>query len=275
MKALIENSMPDLIACTQAFPCGMVADYKTTFKSGIPLVGVLTDFYPHSYWIYETVDRYIVASDEAKAKLIENGIPPDRINIFGIPLDISFAERSDLSSIRQRLGLVKGITTILIMGGSGGLGPIKKMVASLNRISSDIQIIVVTGTNSKLCTQLNRHIKNFKKKIVIIGYADNVNELMSISDLVVTKPGGLTVSEALAKGLGIVIINPIPGQEAKNTQFLLQKQAAIKAANEEELAILVDTLCRMPYKVEAMKKASANLGKPHAAQDIAKMIMEL
>jgi len=275
MKALIEDFKPDVIACTQAFPCGMVADYKKTFDSNVSLIGVLTDFYPHSYWVYESVDRYFVPSKEAKVKLLEDGVSQEKVFIFGIPIDISFKDVPNKEKAFERMGLEENVTTLLVMGGSTGLGPIKKTISALDRIDSKIQIIVVTGTNTRLQGYIKRRSRRFSKRIEAIGYADNMNELMSISDMIITKPGGLTVSEALTKGLAIVIIDPIPGQEAKNTQFLLQNKVAIKAANEEELAILVESLCSMPSKLEAMKKASAGLGKPDAAIDIAKAILEL
>ena len=273
MKALIEEFKPDAVACTQAFPCGMVADYKTSFNSDLKLYGLLTDFYPHSYWVYEAVDNYVVASEEAKSKLIENGVSPSKIQIYGVPIDIRFNGPHSDKNIHERLGLDKNEKTILIMGGSCGLGPIKRIIYTLDRIESDIQTIVVTGTNSKLNSYLRRKAKRLNKKLVALGYADNVSELMGISDMIVTKPGGLTVSEALVKQLPIIIINPIPGQESKNTEFLIKQKAAIKAANEHELAILVDNLCGSPAKLEAMKKSAAALGQPESALNIAKMIL--
>ncbi|NQT89833.1 MAG: UDP-N-acetylglucosamine 2-epimerase [Candidatus Omnitrophica bacterium] len=275
MRTLIEDFRPDAIACTQAFPCGMVADYKVTYGSDVPLVGVLTDFYPHSYWVYEAVNRYAVASDEARLKLLQDGVSPEKVAVFGIPIDAAFKISLDKDKSLERLGLDKDAKTILIMGGSTGLGPIKRIVATLDRIGPKIQMVIVTGTNTKLQGYLNRRVKNFKNKIQVIGYADNMNELMTASDMIITKPGGLTVSEAMAKGLPMIIINPIPGQEAKNTQFLLQQKVAVKADNEEDLAILVENLCYNPSKLEAMRAAASAIGKPESAYNIAKMILEL
>ena len=275
MKSLIEDFNPDVIACTQAFPCGMVADYKTSFNKNIPLVGILTDFYPHSYWVYEAVDKYVVASNDAKVKLIENGVSNKKIEVFGIPIDRRFGVKEDQSPLLKKLGLDKSSKTILLMGGSGGLGPIRKILAYLDRIRADIQIIVVTGTNHKLYKYIQRKAKKLKKKVVVLGYCDYVDKLMSISDIIVTKPGGLTVSESLAKGLPMIIINPIPGQESKNTEFLLSKKAAIKARNEDELAVLIENLCSVPTKLNAMREAATELGKPESALNIAKMILEL
>ena len=143
------------------------------------------------------------------------------------------------------------------MGGSGGLGPIKRIVTALDRINTDIQIIIVTGTNAKLYTYFNRRIGRFRNKVLVAGYANNISEYMTISDLVITKPGGLTVSEALSKSLPIVIVNPIPGQEAKNTQFLTQKRVAVRADNEEELAVF-QQIVALPERqpAEMIKEAS-------------------
>jgi len=275
MQALLDDFKPDVIACTQAFPCGIVADYKATYNSKFSLVGVLTDFYPHSYWVYETIDKYVVASEDARTKLITNGVAPDKISVFGIPINMDFQNHPDVTNLKKNYGLTDDLKTVLIMGGSGGLGPIKRIIASLERVNTRVQALVLTGTNTRLHTHLRRIAPKLKNKIVPIGYTNDINRLMGIADMVVTKPGGLTVSEALAKGLPIIIINPIPGQEAKNTQFLLKEQAAIKADNEEELSILIENLCAMPSKLEVMKDAASRLGKSKSAFNIAKMMLDL
>lgn len=275
LKALLDDFQPDTVICTQAFPCGMVADYKVTFNSTIPLVGILTDFYPHSYWIYDAVNRYVVASEEARARLIENGVAADRISILGIPIDISFNAPLNRQQVIKRLGLEESAKTILVMGGSGGLGPIKGIVKVLDKVNSKIQIIVVTGNNTRLQSYLQARIKKFNKRVRLVGYADNMNELMGVSDILITKPGGLTVSEALAKALPIIIVNPIPGQEAKNTQFLLQKKAALKVDHINEMAHLVESICNAPSRLKALKEAAAALGRPESTLDIARMILEL
>jgi processive 1,2-diacylglycerol beta-glucosyltransferase len=275
MKNLIEDFSPDVVACTQAFPCGMVADYKSTFKKDLPLVGILTDFYPHSYWIYDAVNIYVVASDDAKDRLIANGVPPGKIQVLGIPIDIRFNYQYDKTGIYKGLGLDETKKTVLIMGGSGGLGPIKRIVFAFNRISHDIQIVVVSGTNSRLNAYLRRRIKRINRKIVIIGYTDNIDELMSIADIIITKAGGLTVSEALAKKVPIIIINPIPGQESKNTEFLLKQGAAVRASNEHEAVILVDNLCEGNVKLEDMKRNTEKIARPYSAINIAKTLLEI
>jgi processive 1,2-diacylglycerol beta-glucosyltransferase len=275
MKNLIEDFSPDAIACTQAFPCGMVADYKQTYGAGIPLVGVLTDFYPHSYWIYEAIDKYAVASADAKDRLLANGVIADKVYISGIPIDIKFSRVIDKDLIYGKLGLDRSKKTVLVMGGSQGLGPIRRVVFSLDRICSDMQMIVVSGTNNRLYNYLKRRIKKFNKPVALLGYVDNTDELMSIADMIVTKPGGLTVSEALSKSTPIVIVNPIPGQESKNTEFLIKQGAAVKASNEREVAILVENLCSTAPKLEDMKKSAERIARPDSAIDVANMLLEI
>ena len=275
LKSLLDSFKPDTIVATQAFPCGIVADIKKTFNLNVPLVAVLTDFYPHSYWIYDAVDRYVVATEEAKQRLIHDGICEDKIRIYGIPIDIKFSRRKPKEQIRNGYGLDPASRVVLVMGGGGGLGPIKVIISTLEKLTFNIQIIVVTGSNEKLYKYLIRRANRFKKKILVFGYTDNVDELMEISDIIITKSGGITVSEALAKSLPILIVNPIPGQEAKNTKFLSASGAAIKADNQMELATLLENLFSMPSKLKVMSEAAAKIGKPSSASDIATMILSL
>jgi len=219
---LLENFHPDTVVCTQAFPCGMVADYKTAHNLKIKLVGVLTDYAPHSYWLNEGVDHYIVPSQETKDRFIKKGVSPDKIKVYGIPIRSKFSAPLDKKIIADKLGLDLNIPTILIMGGGQGLGPIKEAVTSLEASALPLQMIVISGINRKLVSWLRRKLSTSRKKILFYEYANNVEELMHISTMIVTKPGGMTTSESLAKGLPMVIINPIPGQEMRNTDFLVK-----------------------------------------------------
>ncbi len=275
LKILIDDFKPDVVVATQAFPCGIVADLKKSFNLDISLVGVLTDFYPHSYWMYESVDRYVVASEQAKQRFIRDGISEDKVKIMGIPIDVRFSENKPKGPIKERLNLALNKRVVLIMGGGGGLGPIKAIVSILQKLSADIQIIVATGTNRKLYKYLVKRAPRFKKRLIPLEYSDNIEELMEISDIIITKPGGITVSEALAKSLPILIINPIPGQEAKNTKFLVKSGAAVKAENETELLALAENLFTMPSKLKTMAEAAGKISKPKSALDIAGMVLNL
>ena len=275
LKTLLDEFRPDGVICTQAFPCGLIADYKKTFDLDMPLIGVLTDYAPHSYWIFDRVDKYIVPSPETGQKLIDNGVDPARIMQYGIPIDTKFRNKPDGSVICNSLGLSADAPIVLIMGGTQGLGPIRELVMLLNRSHLDFQMIIAAGTNKKLFRWLERHKRSFRKKSALLPFADNVDELMQVSSVIVTKPGGVTTAEALAKGLPMIIVHPLPGQEAMNTKFLLKEGVAVKAENPADVAILLDELLYNRAKLQQMRDRARNLSRPDSSADIAKLMLEL
>lgn len=275
LKVLLEDFRPDAVVSTQAFPCGMIADYKKNLGLRLPLFGVLTDHAPHSYWIFESIDYYIVPSEMSRAHFIKNGVSDGKIKIFGIPIEPKFARKCDKEKIRRKIGLGAASPTILIMGGSQGLGPVEGIVNALEHLEISFQLIVVCGINKRLEKSLSRKKKKFRKKMFVMGHVNNVDELMDVSDLIVTKPGGLTTSEALSKDLPMIIIHPIPGQEAKNAEFLLQQGVAVKAEDSTDIAALARELFLDNVKLNEMRKRAAELKKPNAAVDIAKLVLAL
>jgi processive 1,2-diacylglycerol beta-glucosyltransferase len=275
LKSLFDQFQPDVIICTQAYPCGMVAEFKRAYRSKIPLIGVLTDYVPHSYWLYDNVDYYICPSEEIGLRLVKKGVPSSKIQPLGIPFDPDFTMPVNKTRIFEKLSLNPQVKTILIMGGGQGLGPIKPIIKSLEKVKPDIQEIVVTGTNKKLYKTLKRSLKNYKKKICLLGYANNINELMSISDLVITKPGGITTSEALSKRLPMLIIKPIPGQETNNSEYLTQQKAAINITNPKTINLIVEDILINPEKLKRISESCGKISKPNAGIDIARFILSL
>lgn len=275
LKNLFDKFNPDAVLCTQAFPCGMVADFKKTYGSDIPLLAVLTDYVPHSYWIYDAVDYYITPSEEVSQCLVKKAVAPNKIKPLGIPFDPKFNEDITKANLIQKLKLKPDIPNILIMGGGQGLGPIKTIIRSLEKVKREIQEIVVAGTNKKLYKSLKRRIKKYKKRILLFGYVDNINELMSISDIIITKPGGVTTAEALAKKIPMIIIKPIPGQEASNTNYLISKGAALKIDKPKEAGILIEELLAEPEKLIRMRESAQRISKPNASFDIARLVLDL
>jgi len=273
LAKLFKKFTPDIVICTQAFPCGMVADYKKANNSNIKLIAVLTDFVPHAYWIYDTVDYYITPSDEVSNRLISKGVPASKVKSMGIPFDPKFNVPVDKNKIYQKLRLDPKKNTVLIMGGGQGLGPIKTIVKSLEKVKTDFQEVIVTGTNRKLYRSLKKKTKTYKKRIHLLRYVDYVNELMSISQVIVTKPGGITTSEALSKKLPMLILKPIPGQEENNTLFLTSRKAAVRITKPKEITHLVEDLFSDENKLKAMSEAAGRLSKPEASTDIAKLAL--
>jgi processive 1,2-diacylglycerol beta-glucosyltransferase len=272
---LFDKFTPDIVICTQAFPCGMVADYKKTCNSDIKLIAVLTDYIPHSYWVYDDVDLYITPSDEVSRRLILKGVPAEKIRSLGIPFDPKFNAHVDKEKIYHKLALNPDLKTVLVMGGGQGLGPIKTIVKALEKVKCDFQEVIVTGTNKKLYRSLKKKAKRYKKRIHLLKYVDYINELMTISQVIVTKPGGITTSEALSKKLPMLILKPIPGQEESNTVYLTGKKAAIRITKPKEITHLIEDLFTDSHKLKAMAEAAGHLDKPHAAMDIAKLALTL
>jgi processive 1,2-diacylglycerol beta-glucosyltransferase len=273
LKPLIDEFKPDVVVCTQAFPCGMVADYKMTHQLGLTIIGVLTDYAPHLYWLHEGVDYYVVPSQEACDRYLKEGVPAQRIKILGIPIRTKFSENTGADNIARKLGLDLKIPIILIMGGGQGLGPMKEAVKSLVRLGRSLQLIVICGTNVKLVRWIRKIQRRTNKKIIFYDYASHVDELMEISTLIVSKPGGMTTSECLAKGLPMVIVDPIPGQEERNSQFLVNQGIAIRVDDKHHIARQIDALLNDPKQLAAMKQAALKNGKPMAAENIARLIL--
>ncbi|MDD5408699.1 MAG: glycosyltransferase [Candidatus Omnitrophica bacterium] len=275
LKKLFDNFNPDMVVCTQAFPCGMVADYKKACGLSLPLVAVLTDYIPHSYWVYDTVDYYITPSEDVSERLQRKGVDPGKIKPYGIPFDHKFNQKLNSEEIFRKLNLNPHKPVVLIMGGGQGLGPIKTIVKSLEKVKQDIQELIITGTNKKLYRTLKRKIRGYKKEIHLFGFVQNIHELMHISKVIISKPGGVTTAEVLSARLPMVIVKPIPGQEINNTNFLTHKGAAIKVDDPKEVYRVIDELLEDRVKLERLRQAAAEIAKPNASMDVARLLLSI
>lgn len=166
------------------------------------------------------------------------------------------------------------IPVILVMGGGQGIGPIKTIVKALAQLTNDFQLVVLAGTNKKILRSVRKVKFTHGQKIMVLPHVENVHELMEIASFVVTKPGGMTTAEALVKGLPMVVVNPIPGQEARNTELLLEKGIAIKVEDLETVGQQIKGLLNSPERLEAMRRAAKSHGRPEAAMDIARLALE-
>lgn len=273
LRKLIDWYKPDIIVCTQAFPCVAMAEYKRINHCDIPVVGVVTDYGVHSYWADTNVDLYIVPNQEGRDKLIELGIDGGKIHIVGIPILPKFCTELDAKKLRKNFGVNNGNPISLVMGGSQGMVSMDDIVKNIIRLPLDMHLIVVCGVNKALYKKLQKIRTRHKMHMHLYSYVNNIEELMSVSDLIITKPGGLTVAESLAKGLPIIIINPLPGQEAKNTEFLVRHNAAIKATDSRDVARRVSDLISNPGILTGMKQSISNLARPRAALEIAERLI--
>ena len=190
---MLAGFQPDAVVCTQAFACGVIASWKPATGNDSPaLVGVLTDFVAHRYWAHEKVDLYIAPSEETKQTLISQGVPPGRIKAHGLPVGEKFTCPVDKAAVLKTLGLKPDLPKVLVMGGSLGLGPMKSVIRKLNKLPQPFDIIAVTGKNDELKERLSRKGRKLRHHTTIFGFVENVHELMSIAEMVVTKPGGIT-----------------------------------------------------------------------------------
>jgi len=274
-QSLLESFKPDAIVCTQAFPCGLVADMKKSDNLSVPLIGVMTDYSPHSYWIYDQVDYYIVPSDQAKEKLSQNGIAREKILNYGIPIDPKFCVNGKREQTFRQYALDPHSPVVLVMGGSQGLGPIWKVVKALERSELSLQMLILCGNNKRLYRRLKRRENRFRKKTLVFDFVDQVDAFMEISTLLITKPGGVTTAEALAKEVPLIILDPIRGQETSNANFLIEEGLAVKAQDEQEVIVLVRELLSQPAKLREIKRRIESHKRPASALEIAKFILSL
>jgi processive 1,2-diacylglycerol beta-glucosyltransferase len=258
---------PDAIICTHFLPCELLCEIKKKGKINIPLYVIVTDYETHQFWIYENVDRYYVANRLCAWQLENSNIPKKNIVVSGIPVDPVFSKAKSKRNILTRYGLDKNIFTVLILGGGFGVGRIEELVKSLIKVKKHLQILVVTGHNKKLFKAV-KNIETPAHKIKVFGHIDNIDELMHISDVLISKPGGLTVSEAMVKNLPVIIINPIPGQEEANSDYLLQEGAALKLNNLGLIHYIIENILKNPGILTKIKKNLKAIAHPQSAINI-------
>jgi processive 1,2-diacylglycerol beta-glucosyltransferase len=273
---LLREYHPDLIVCTHFLPAEIVSWLKAKERLSSRQAIVVTDFDVHAMWLVHHYEHYFVAIDEARAYLTALGLPPKKISVTGIPIDPVFAVRKDKAAMRQKHGLDQDRTTILLSAGGFGVGSVDALVAALLNLEHRAQVVAICGRNEELKKRLARVAARIKPEANVqikpIGYTTEIDELMSAADVVLGKPGGLTTSEALAKGLVFVIVNPIPGQEERNSDHLLEAMAAIRCNNLPVLAYKVDRLLADPQRFAKMQKNSRDLGRPNAAMEIVRKL---
>ena len=269
----LQKFKPHVVLCTHYMPLEIMGRFKAKARrEPLPVtVSVVTDFEAHALWMEPAVDLYCVAADETKARLVARGAPPEAVAVTGIPVAAKFSSPVDPGQVRRRLGLRDDLPTLLVLSGGFGLGPVAQILSELNKLEQPLQLLVVCGRNEELRRELA--LQDHRHPAHVLGFVSNMQELMAVSELVITKPGGLTTSEALAMGKPIFVLNPIPGQEAANSDFLLEHGAAAKANRMEDLPYRLGKLLGSP-KLAEMAAAARALGKPQAAADICRQVLK-
>jgi processive 1,2-diacylglycerol beta-glucosyltransferase len=276
---LLREYQPEMIICTHFLPAEIVSWLKAKERIASRQAIIVTDFDAHAMWLCHHYEQYFVALDETRAYLEALGIPHDKLTVSGIPIDPVFALPKDKQAMRAKHGLRPDRPTILISAGGFGVGAIDQMVSSLFQLKHPAQIVAICGRNQELKRRLDKLAASRASvahiNLTVTGYTTEMDEYMAASDLALGKPGGLTTSEALAKGLVFVIVNPIPGQEERNSDHLLEAGAGIRCNNLPVLNWKIDRLLDDPARFAAMQANSRRLARPNAARDIVNRLLAI
>ena len=273
MEKYITEYNPTAIVCTHATPAGLVAHLLQKKKLTIPVIAVVTDFVVHRLWIYPEIKNYVVANEAMGDFLTLYGIEQSSIAVMGIPVDEKFSLVPDTEHIVKELSLDPQCKTILIMGGGGGMLPMDEIVLCCEAIDTDLQIIAVAGHNTSIYNKLLTIKPKLRQRVEVLGYVDNISELMAIADLIISKPGGVTTAETLCRGLPMIIYRPIPGQEEGNTHYLTNCQAALRADSLKEIQGMIKKLfIEEPKMLMTLQQNSLKLSQPQSANKIAEYV---
>jgi processive 1,2-diacylglycerol beta-glucosyltransferase len=268
----LKQENPSIALCTHFLPSEILVYLRKKRILNIPVGVVVTDWDAHAMWLSRNVDWYFVACEETKVYLSALGIPSETIFVTGIPIDLIFGVEKPKRETRLHLGLDPDKTTLLVSPGGFGVGPVESLVWALHGIEHPIQIVVVCGRNRKLEDRL-KSLSGTHHPMHAIGFTTEMDSWMAASDLLVGKAGGLTSSEAMARGLVLVIVNPVPGQEERNTDHFLEEGVAIRCNNLPALAYKIDSLLADKERFSRMQQAVRGMAKPHAASEIASIVL--
>ena len=271
---VVEHEHPDAVVCTHFLPVEALAPRRGLGRMRVPLYVVITDFTAHPMWAYPHVDRYFVASDEVADELNGHGVPRERIEVTGIPVDPRFARTIGREAARSRMRLDPAAPAVLVMGGGSGVGPMGDLARALAQLPSRPQLVVACGTNLRLLRDVESLGRQTAGRVRALGYSNEIDVLLEAVDVVVSKAGGLTCAEALIKRTPLVVFRPTPGQEVRNAQYLESGGAAVHADTIENVATTVERWLADPAARERVRANAGHLARPLAAETIARRVLE-
>jgi len=269
---LLKQENPKLALCTHFLPAEILVHLRKEKVFNIPIGVIVTDWDAHAMWLLHNVDWYFVACEETKVYLSALGIPPESIYVTGIPIDPVFGIEKPKRETRIRLGLDPDRITLLVSVGGFGVGPVESLVRAIQEVQHPVQVVIICGRNARLESRL-KNLPEARHPMKIIGFTSEMDSWMAASDLLVGKSGGLTSSEALARGLVLVVVNPIPGQEERNSDHFLEEGVAIRCNNLPALPFKIDTLLSDKERFSRMRQAVKLLARPHAASEIVSIVL--
>ncbi len=271
LKDYIRNFAPDVVIGTHSYACMLMTYLKEKGEITCPTYGIVTDFTVHPFWESTDIDYYVTPTPLLNNQMNRKGIPTEKILPLGIPIKEAFASKIPKAEARQLLGIDDKMT-ILIMMGSMGFGNLVKQLESIDMLQQDFQVLCVCGNNQKGKRNIDKHI--WRKKVMTYGFIHNVDMLMDAADCIITKPGGLTTSEFLAKRLPGILMNPIPGQEDRNMEFLVNSGAAVMVTNTFSIDEALYELLNNPWRMELLEKSVEHLSHPNSTRDLCEFILD-
>ena len=266
---------PDLAINTHFLPASIIAHLRKERKCQFPHVTVTTDFEVHRMWVNQPCDHYFTATDDGAAGLAAWGVERDHITPTGIPIHPVFSEPKDRAALHGKHGTSGELPVVLQLAGGFGVGPIAQIHQAIIEVEQPMQLIVVTGRNAEAREQLAAMPRSPRHRVQVLGFTDQMDELMALANVVVSKPGGLTTSETLARGAAMLIVDPIPGQESRNSDFLLENGAAIKANSLPSVTYKLNRLLADPARLAQLRANALRLGRPRAAYDVVQRSMQV
>ncbi|MDP9107917.1 MAG: galactosyldiacylglycerol synthase [Pseudomonadota bacterium] len=273
LRKEIDTLQPDAIICTHFLPAELLSRMLRSGRLRCPVWVQVTDFDLHRLWVQDGMQGYFAANDEVAFRMQAQGIASESIHVTGIPIMPAFDPPPQRAACAAQFGIDATRTTILLMGGGAGLGSLDTVAAQLLALPGDFQLIVMAGKNQAALQALQSLAQAFPGRLLAQGFTDQVERLMACADLVITKPGGLTTSECLALGLPMIVNAPIPGQEERNADFLLEQGVALKAFDFVTLAYRVRYLLAHPERLAEMRSKALALGRADAAQRVLQTVL--
>ena len=259
---------PDVAICTHFLPPALLDRERRKGRLRARILTVVTDFEVHGMWLGAPSDHYFVANDEARAHLEALGISSATVTVSGIPTHPVFGEKKDRNAMRRKHGLATDLPSILLSAGGFGAGNAQRLIEKLLQANVAAQIIAVCGKSEELKASIEKMAAG-SDRVKAIGFTREMDELMSAADLMIGKPGGLTTSESLIKGLGWVVVNPIPGQEERNAIYLLEQGVGVWSDDLYTLAFKVRHVLEDPGRLEGMRRNALRIARPDAAKIVA------
>jgi len=274
LRSAIAEFAPDAIVCTHFLPAEMLARQIRKGRVTAPVYLQVTDFDLHRMWLVPGMSGYFAASPEIAYRMHAVGLPRERVHTTGIPVMPAFAERHERAALARDFGMDPARPTYLVMGGGAGVGALDELADNLLSAGGDFQLVVLAGRNEDMLARLRKLAAGkHAGRLFPQGYTRHVERLMACCDLAITKPGGLTTSECLAMGLPMIVNAPIPGQEERNADYLLEQGAAWKAIDGVALGWRIQALHDDPAQLTEMATRARAIGRPHAARDVIDIVL--